>query len=123
MDNKWRGVTYGNDLFVAVAETGTGNRMLTSQNCINWTYKTSAADNAWTSVTYGNCLFVAVFETGTGNRVMTSGYYLVADATVITTAPDNQTEATISFTQPTSVLASAITNYRNWTTLSPVSTS
>ena len=30
MDNNWYGVTYGNGLFVAVADTGTGNRVMTS---------------------------------------------------------------------------------------------
>jgi len=29
-DNNWLGVTYGNGLFVAVANTGTGNRVMTS---------------------------------------------------------------------------------------------
>jgi hypothetical protein len=29
-DNDWRDVTYGNGLFVAVAYSGTGNRVMTS---------------------------------------------------------------------------------------------
>jgi hypothetical protein len=65
-------VTYGTDLFVAVAQTGTGNRVMTSPDGITWTSRTSAADNSWYSVTYGNGLFVAVANSGTGNRVMTS---------------------------------------------------
>ena len=71
-DNGWRSVTYGNGLFVAVANSGTGNRVMTSPDGITWTARTSAADNSWHSVTYGNGLFVAVAQTGTGNRVMTS---------------------------------------------------
>ncbi|MFM2374746.1 MAG: hypothetical protein RLZZ234_741, partial [Candidatus Parcubacteria bacterium] len=71
-DNTWRSVTYGNGLFVAVAQTGTGNRVMTSTDGITWTSRTSAADNSWYSVTYGNGLFVAVAFSGTGNRVMTS---------------------------------------------------
>jgi hypothetical protein len=71
-DNSWRSVTYGNGLFVAVANTGTGNRVMTSPDGINWTSRTSAVDNSWQSVTYGNGLFVAVAASGTGNRVMTS---------------------------------------------------
>ncbi|MBT9168395.1 MAG: hypothetical protein DDT19_01740 [Syntrophomonadaceae bacterium] len=71
-DNNWYSVTYGNGLFVAVAFSGTGNRVMTSPDGINWTLRTSAADNAWVSVTYGNGLFVAVAQSGTGNRVMTS---------------------------------------------------
>jgi len=71
-DNGWYGVTYGNGLFVALAITGTGNRVMTSPDGITWTLRTSAADNNWVSVTYGNGLFVAVAVSGTGNRVMTS---------------------------------------------------
>jgi hypothetical protein len=73
-DNQWISVTYGNGLFVAVAYSGTGNRVMTSPDGINWTLRTSAADNQWRAVTYGNGLFVAVAQTGTGNRVMTSGW-------------------------------------------------
>ena len=72
-DNNWRGVTYGNGLFVAVAINGSGNRVMTSPDGITWTIRTSAANNNWSGVTYGNGLFVAVATTGSGNRVMTSG--------------------------------------------------
>ena len=71
-DSAWTSVTYGNGLFVAVSETRTGNRVMTSPDGISWTLRTSAADNWWASVTYGNGLFVAVSYTGVGNRVMTS---------------------------------------------------
>ena len=71
-DNQWRSLTYGNGLFVAVAGSGTDNRVMTSPDGITWTSRTSAANNIWTSVTYGNGLFVAVAWSGTGNRVMTS---------------------------------------------------
>ena len=71
-DNGWYSVTFGNGLFVAVANSGTGNRVMTSPDGIVWTSRTSAADNAWFSVAYGNGLFVAVAITGTGNKVMTS---------------------------------------------------
>ena len=36
-DNNWTSVTYGNGLFVAVANSGTGNRVMTSYDGINWT--------------------------------------------------------------------------------------
>ncbi|MFH1233503.1 MAG: hypothetical protein V1649_02515, partial [Patescibacteria group bacterium] len=72
VDNQWLSVTYGNGLFVAVANTGTGNRVMTSPDGINWTIRTTPANNDWLSVTYGNGLFVAVAATGVGNRVMTS---------------------------------------------------
>jgi hypothetical protein len=75
-NNAWFSVAYGNGLWVAVAAfgSGTGNRVMTSPDGINWTLRTSAADNAWRSVAYGNGLWVAVASsgTGTGNRVMTS---------------------------------------------------
>ncbi|MFY9207870.1 MAG: hypothetical protein WAO33_02030, partial [Candidatus Nanopelagicales bacterium] len=72
-DNSWYSVTYSAGLFVAVASSGIGNRVMTSPDGINWTIRTSAADNGWRSVTYSAGLFVAVASSGTGNRVMTSG--------------------------------------------------
>ena len=71
-DNGWSSVTYGNGLFVAVSQDGTGNRVMTSPDGITWTIRTSAADKPWTSVTYGNGLFVAVATNSSGNLVMTS---------------------------------------------------
>ncbi len=71
-DNSWQSVTYGNGLFVAVASTGSGNRVMTSPDGITWTSRNAAADNLWYSVTYGNGLFVATASSGSGDRVMTS---------------------------------------------------
>jgi len=71
-DNDWWGIAYGNGLFVAVAITGSGNRVMTSPDGVTWTSQASAADNQWFGVTYGNGLFVAVGFSGSGNRVMTS---------------------------------------------------
>jgi hypothetical protein len=71
-DNIWKDITYGDGLFVAVSETGTGNRVMTSPDGITWTSRVSAADNEWMGIAYGNGLFVAVSSSGTGNRVMTS---------------------------------------------------
>ena len=71
-DKPWRSVTYGNGLFVAVASSGTGGRVMTSADGITWALRTSIDTNAWRSVTYGNGLFVAVAASGTGDRVMTS---------------------------------------------------
>jgi hypothetical protein len=58
-------------VFVAVATSGTGNRVMTSPDGITWTSRQSAANNSWESVCHGNGLFVAVAWSGTGNRVMT----------------------------------------------------
>ncbi len=75
-DNSWRFVCWSPalTLFVAVAYTGTGNRVMTSPDGITWTIRTSAADNNWRSVCWSPALtlFVAVADSGTGNRVMTS---------------------------------------------------
>ena len=70
---QWRSVTYGNGLFVAVAEEYNSSRVMTSPDGITWTSRT-AEGNAWSSVTYGNGLFVAVANNGSPNssRVMTS---------------------------------------------------
>jgi hypothetical protein len=75
-DNQWLSVAWAPELglFVAVANSSTGNRVMTSPDGINWTARTSAADNEWHSVTWAPelSLFVAVATTGIGNRVMTS---------------------------------------------------
>mgnify|MGYP002382201955 CR=1 FL=1 len=70
--NGWHAVAHGEGLFVAVARTGSGNRVMTSPDGTDWTVRASAADNDWTAVTYGRGVFVAVARTGAGNRVMTS---------------------------------------------------
>jgi hypothetical protein len=87
-NNSWNSVTYGNSLFVAVASSGTGNRVMTSPDGIAWTIRSSPADNAWRSVTYANGLFVAVASSGTGNRVMTSPDGITW--TIRSSAVDNQ---------------------------------
>ncbi|NBU34502.1 hypothetical protein EBZ38_09815 [bacterium] len=75
-DNQWYSVTWSPELglFVAVAQLGTGNRVMTSPDGITWTTRASAADNNWSSVVWSPelGLFVAVAYSGTGNRVMTS---------------------------------------------------
>ena len=68
--NQWRSVTYGNNTYVAVSETGT-NRVMYSTDGISWTSASATEANQWNSVTYGNGKFVAVSTTGT-NRVMYS---------------------------------------------------
>lgn len=76
-DNNWFSVCWAPELslFVAVAGSGAGNRVMTSSDGINWITRTSAVDNSWSSVCWAAelSLFVAVAEgAGTGNRVMTS---------------------------------------------------
>ena len=69
-DNIWKSVCYGNGMFVAVSDSGVGNRVMTSRDGVTWTSRTSAADYSWASVCYGNGLFVAV--SGGASTVMTS---------------------------------------------------
>jgi hypothetical protein len=71
-NNNWSSVVYGDGLFVSVAYSGTGIRVMTSPNGVTWTSRTTPADNNWYSLTYANNLYVAVAGSGTGNRVMTS---------------------------------------------------
>ena len=75
-DNGWYSVCWSPELalFCAVANSGTGNRVMTSPDGITWTARTSAADNIWRSVCWSPelALFCAVANSGTGNRVMTS---------------------------------------------------
>jgi hypothetical protein len=82
--NDWLGVTWGgpagDQKFVAVAISGSGNRVMTSPDAVTWTARTSASDNNWLAVTWGGPggqeKFVAVAgnggAAGSGNRVMTS---------------------------------------------------
>jgi hypothetical protein len=75
-DNGWTRIVWAAELglFVAVANTGTGNRVMTSPDGVTWTARSSAADNNWQGLAWSPelGLFVAVANTGTGNRVMTS---------------------------------------------------
>lgn len=61
-------------LFVAVSDSGVGNRAITSPDGINWTAQASIVDNDWQSIAFSPTLamFAAVSNTGTGDRVMTS---------------------------------------------------
>ena len=67
-DQNWEAVTYGADKFVAVASSGSGNRVMTSTNGEDWVSRTSASDSNWQGITYADNQFVAVGS----NAVMTS---------------------------------------------------
>ena len=63
--NQWQAVTYGNNLFVAVASSGNVNRIATSEDGLQWTSQKSPVDNNnWAAVAYGNLTYVAVSTTG-----------------------------------------------------------
>lgn len=71
-DLNYTSVTFGNGIYVAVANSGVDKRVMTSSDSKNWTARTTPSENQWQSVTFGNGLFVAVSANGIGNRVMTS---------------------------------------------------
>jgi hypothetical protein len=54
----WYSVTYGNGVFVAVAQNSTA--AATSPDGITWTARTLPNTDNWQSVSYGNGVFVAV---------------------------------------------------------------
>lgn len=58
-NNNWQSVAYGNNLFVAVANSGLGNRVMTSPDGITWTLLSLTPDDAWGGIAYANNLFVA----------------------------------------------------------------
>ena len=74
----WRGVTYGNGKFVAVADGNGGTtQVMTSTDGLTWTLQDSPAtlsNHNWKSVTYGDGKYVAVASGGSGslNRAMYS---------------------------------------------------
>jgi hypothetical protein len=108
-DNYWKSVTFGNGLFVAVAYSGIGDRVMTSPDGIVWTSQASAADNGWMGVTFGNGLFVAVAFTGSGDRVMTSNCLANSTSTVTTIISAATTSTTTSTNTTTTITATTIT--------------
>jgi hypothetical protein len=120
-DLEWRSVCWspGQSLFVAVAITGTGNRVMTSPDGITWTTRTSAADNNWQSVCWspGQSLFVAVAASGTGNRVMTSPDGITW--TTRTSAADNNWQSVCWSPGQSLFVAVAITGIGNRVMTSP----
>jgi len=67
--NDLHGVTYGNDMFVAVGDRGT---IVTSGDGADWTNRTAASGTRvdLMGIAYGNGTFIAVGERGT---IVTSG--------------------------------------------------
>jgi alpha-tubulin suppressor-like RCC1 family protein len=84
-DNIWTSVAYhqisddpntqDQHLYVAIASRGINYRVMTSYDCINWSYQISPL-NDWKALIHngipGQKKFVAVASSGIGNRVMTS---------------------------------------------------
>ena len=61
----WRGIAYGNGLFVAVASRGgagisTTESIATSPDGVNWTFRTIPSITNLTNITYQNGMFIAI---------------------------------------------------------------
>jgi hypothetical protein len=63
-DNDWTSITYGNNIYVAVAQSGSGNRVMTSSDGITWTIGTNIPNYNWVSIAFGNGIFVALSSNG-----------------------------------------------------------
>lgn len=115
--NNWKGLCYGNSVFVAVANSTATKNVMTSADGATWTLVSTLGN--WNSVCYGNDIFVAVGDTGTimtGNNTgsswtaRTSGtttklnsvcygnntFVAVGDSGTIITSPDGISWATQS---------------------------
>jgi hypothetical protein len=69
----WHGAAYGNGLFVITANDGSGGRIATSPDGINWTLREAPREYTWMDGIFGNGMFV--FFTGQSKvdgRIMTS---------------------------------------------------
>lgn len=70
--NNWKSIAFLNGVFMAVSDSGTGDRAVSSiDGGVTWTVETTPADNNWRGVAAGAFSFVAVGNTGTGDRAMT----------------------------------------------------
>ena len=87
IDSEWRGITYGNGVWVTVNDHATNTRAMTSEDGITWIARVTAADNNWQDIVFAEGQFVACARTGTNNRIMTSPNGV--DWTIRTTPVDN----------------------------------
>ncbi|MEI6663590.1 MAG: hypothetical protein WCL20_04745 [Actinomycetes bacterium] len=74
--DSWRSIAYGNGRFVAVSNTGTGTRVMSSTDGVTWsTTSTGVPDGNFSDVTWDGTNFIAVTnnsQTSTTNRAITS---------------------------------------------------
>jgi hypothetical protein len=68
---RFRAISYGNGLYVAVASQGT-NRIMTSPDGITWTSRTTSINPEFSGVAYGNGIWVAVANSSPGGTTFTS---------------------------------------------------
>ncbi len=86
-NDQWTRIGGDANTMVAVAESGTNNRIMSTGNGTTWTSRTNPDDNDWTGLVHANDQYVAVASSGTGNRVMTSPDGITW--TIRTSAADN----------------------------------
>lgn len=61
MSTNWSGIVFGNNLFVAFSQTGSGSAaVMTSPDGITWTMQTITSGVSITSIAFGNGKFVAL---------------------------------------------------------------
>lgn len=91
--NDWSGVTFGTDGFVAVSQTGSGNRVATStNNGISWTRRISAArtqpQNGTVVWNGTDKLLISYFDIPLLNRFSTWSQISVGDAVILSDPND-----------------------------------
>jgi hypothetical protein len=66
--NNWRGIAYGNGVFIAVAYSGTNRVMRSTNNGQSWEV-VSVPQSNWYDIAYGNGVFIAVAYSGTPQMI------------------------------------------------------
>ena len=87
-----QGITYGNDLYVAVGYGGGSGIVYTSSDALNWSRAAETVGHNLYDVTYGNNKFVAV---GQGQKVVVSGDGIAWE---VKEAPQNSYLSSIIYT-------------------------
>ena len=92
-DNSWRSVTYGNGLFVAVAYTGTGNRVMTSPDGVVDLDNTDVDSSSLIVYLDGTATTAYTFSNGTGGGGV--------DQIIFDSAPGEKVAITVTYTRST----------------------
>lgn len=70
----WRGIAYGNEMFVATGD-GAQQGIMTSPDGITWSERFTPSSNTWWKIIYQNGIFITTASAASGIEVMTSGKY------------------------------------------------
>lgn len=111
--NGWEFMTYADNKFVVVAQSGNNTRAAYSTDGVNWILGNGIPANAWEAVAYGNGTFVAVASSGSENRVATSAdgitWAAVTLDNTLTSVPSQNPPQEDSQLTPSTVLETATT--------------